>query len=111
MDLLRDLEPAATAPRSPDGGRASGRRRASVPNEPGAAGTLPLIAALADALGAELRVVPLTAEARRATRERGRHRRVDATGPAGYGRLHAPRDRGRRRPHGPPGQDANEQRP
>ena len=41
---------------------------------------LPLIAALADALGAELRVVPLTAEARRATREHGRHRRVDATG-------------------------------
>jgi transcriptional regulator with XRE-family HTH domain len=39
-----------------------------------------LIAALADALGAELRVVPLTAEARRATREHGRHRRVAATG-------------------------------
>ncbi|MGA8295967.1 MAG: helix-turn-helix transcriptional regulator [Acidimicrobiales bacterium] len=41
---------------------------------------LPLIAALADALGAELRVVPMTAEARRATREHGRHRRVAATG-------------------------------
>jgi ribosome-binding protein aMBF1 (putative translation factor) len=41
---------------------------------------LPLIAALADALGAELRVVPLSAEARRATREHGRHRRVAATG-------------------------------
>jgi hypothetical protein len=41
---------------------------------------LPLIAALADALGAELRVVPLSAEARRATREHGQQRRVAATG-------------------------------
>ena len=41
---------------------------------------LPLITALADALGAELCVVPRTAEARRATRERGRQRRVAATG-------------------------------
>ena len=54
---------------------------------------LPLIAALADALGAELRVVPMTAEARRATRERaGRPpacRRYWLT-LAGYGRLSAP---------------------
>jgi transcriptional regulator with XRE-family HTH domain len=39
---------------------------------------LPLIAALADALGAELRIVPRTPEARRAVREQ-RHRRVAAT--------------------------------
>jgi transcriptional regulator with XRE-family HTH domain len=37
---------------------------------------LSLIAALADALGAELRLVPRTAEARRAVREHGRQRRV-----------------------------------
>ena len=37
---------------------------------------LPLIAALADALGAELRVVPRTAEAQRAVREHDRQRRV-----------------------------------
>lgn len=37
---------------------------------------LPLIAALADALGAELRVVPRTAAARRAAREHDRQRRV-----------------------------------
>ena len=41
---------------------------------------LPLIAALADALGAELRVVPRTTEARRAVREHGRVRRVADTG-------------------------------
>jgi ribosome-binding protein aMBF1 (putative translation factor) len=41
---------------------------------------LPLIVALADALGAELRVVPLTAEAKQAAHEPGRHRRVAATG-------------------------------
>jgi ribosome-binding protein aMBF1 (putative translation factor) len=40
---------------------------------------LPLIAALADALGAELRVVPRTAQAQRAVREHGRERRVRAT--------------------------------
>lgn len=40
---------------------------------------LPLIAALADALGAELRVVPRTAAARRAVREQGRQRRVTVT--------------------------------
>jgi ribosome-binding protein aMBF1 (putative translation factor) len=40
---------------------------------------LPLVAALADALGAELRVVPRTAEARRATREHGLRRRVTTT--------------------------------
>ena len=39
----------------------------------------PLIAALADALGAELRVVPRTAEARRAVREHDPERRVTAT--------------------------------
>jgi ribosome-binding protein aMBF1 (putative translation factor) len=38
----------------------------------------PLIAALADALGAELRVVPRTAQARRAVRENGRTGRVAA---------------------------------
>jgi ribosome-binding protein aMBF1 (putative translation factor) len=37
---------------------------------------LPLIAALADALGAELRIVPRTPEARRAVREHDRQRRV-----------------------------------
>jgi ribosome-binding protein aMBF1 (putative translation factor) len=41
---------------------------------------LPLIAALADALGAELRVVPRSTEARRAVREHGRPRRVADTG-------------------------------
>ena len=41
---------------------------------------LPLIVALADALGAELRIVPRTAEAQRATHEPGRQRRVAATG-------------------------------
>jgi ribosome-binding protein aMBF1 (putative translation factor) len=41
---------------------------------------LPLIAALADALGAEIRVVPRTAEARRAAREHGRRPRPQATG-------------------------------
>ena len=41
---------------------------------------LPLIVALADALGAELRVVPRTAEAQRATHETGHQRRVAATG-------------------------------
>jgi ribosome-binding protein aMBF1 (putative translation factor) len=41
---------------------------------------LPLIVALADALGAELRIVPRTAEAQRATYEPGRQRRVAATG-------------------------------
>lgn len=39
---------------------------------------LPLIAALADALGAELRVVPRTPQARRAVRESGPQRRVIA---------------------------------
>jgi ribosome-binding protein aMBF1 (putative translation factor) len=39
---------------------------------------LPLIAALADALGAELRVVPRTPRARRAVRESGPRRRVTA---------------------------------
>jgi transcriptional regulator with XRE-family HTH domain len=37
---------------------------------------LPLIAALADALGAELRVVPRTRQARRAVAEHRRQRRV-----------------------------------
>jgi ribosome-binding protein aMBF1 (putative translation factor) len=41
---------------------------------------LPLIVALADALGAELRVVPRAAEAHRETDEPGRRRRVAATG-------------------------------
>jgi ribosome-binding protein aMBF1 (putative translation factor) len=41
---------------------------------------LPLIAALADALGAEIRVVPRTAEARRAAREHERRPRVEAAG-------------------------------
>jgi ribosome-binding protein aMBF1 (putative translation factor) len=41
---------------------------------------LPLIVALADALGAELRVVPRTAEACQAGREDSRERRVAATG-------------------------------
>jgi ribosome-binding protein aMBF1 (putative translation factor) len=41
---------------------------------------LPLIVALADALGAELRIVPRTAEAQPATHEPGRQRRVAATG-------------------------------
>ena len=41
---------------------------------------LPFIVALADALGAELRVVPRTAEARQAGRGDGRERRVAATG-------------------------------
>jgi ribosome-binding protein aMBF1 (putative translation factor) len=41
---------------------------------------LPLIVALADALGAELRVVPRAAEAQQAVHEPGRHRRVAATG-------------------------------
>jgi ribosome-binding protein aMBF1 (putative translation factor) len=41
---------------------------------------LPLIVALADALGAELRVVPRAAETQRGTREPGRQRRVAATG-------------------------------
>ena len=41
---------------------------------------LPLIAALADALGAELRVVPRSTEARRAVREHGRARRVADAG-------------------------------
>jgi ribosome-binding protein aMBF1 (putative translation factor) len=40
---------------------------------------LPLIAALADALGAELRVVPRTVQAQQAVREHGRERRVRAT--------------------------------
>jgi ribosome-binding protein aMBF1 (putative translation factor) len=39
---------------------------------------LPLVAALADALGAELRVVPMTAQARRAVRGRNGQRRVTA---------------------------------
>lgn len=53
---------------------------------------LPLIVALADALGAELRIVPRTAEAQQAGHEPGRHRRVSATGLAlaDYGRLYAP---------------------
>lgn len=53
---------------------------------------LPLIVALADALGAELRVVPRAAEAHHATDEPDRQRRVAATGLAlaDYGRLHAP---------------------
>jgi ribosome-binding protein aMBF1 (putative translation factor) len=37
---------------------------------------LPLIAALADALGAELRIVPRTPEARKAAREHDRQQRV-----------------------------------
>jgi ribosome-binding protein aMBF1 (putative translation factor) len=41
---------------------------------------LPLIVALADALGAELRVVPRTAEAHRAADEPDHRRRVTATG-------------------------------
>jgi ribosome-binding protein aMBF1 (putative translation factor) len=41
---------------------------------------LPLIVALADALGAELRIVPCTAESQRATHEPVRQRRVAATG-------------------------------
>ena len=41
---------------------------------------LPLIVALADALGAELRVVLQPAEAQRATHEQGSQRRVAATG-------------------------------
>ena len=41
---------------------------------------LPLIVALADALGAELRVVPRAAEPHRGTDEPGRRRRVAATG-------------------------------
>jgi len=41
---------------------------------------LPLIVALADALGAELRVVSRAAEAQQAADEPGRHRRVEATG-------------------------------
>jgi ribosome-binding protein aMBF1 (putative translation factor) len=41
---------------------------------------LPFIVALADALGAELRVVPRTTEAQRAADEPGRHRRAAATG-------------------------------
>ena len=41
---------------------------------------LPLIAALADALGAELRIVPQGPEARRAAREHGRPRRVADAG-------------------------------
>jgi ribosome-binding protein aMBF1 (putative translation factor) len=40
---------------------------------------LPLIVALADALGAEVRVVPRTAEARPAVRDRSRQRRVPDT--------------------------------
>jgi len=40
---------------------------------------LPLIIALADALGAEVRVVPRTAEAQEAGRGRSGHRRVPAT--------------------------------
>jgi transcriptional regulator with XRE-family HTH domain len=53
---------------------------------------LPLIVALADALGAELRVVPRAAETQRVTGEPGRQRRVAATGLAlaDYGRPHAP---------------------
>ena len=41
---------------------------------------LPLIVALADALGAELRVVPRTPQARQAARGPGGQRRVAATG-------------------------------
>lgn len=41
---------------------------------------LPLIVALADALGAELRVVPRTAEAQPPSREHGRQRRAGAAG-------------------------------
>ena len=41
---------------------------------------LPLIVALADALGAELRVVPRTSQAQQAVREPGGQRRVAATG-------------------------------
>lgn len=41
---------------------------------------LPLIVALADALGAELRIVPRAAEAHHATDESDRQRRVAATG-------------------------------
>src|ERR1700755_2572886 len=41
---------------------------------------LPLVAAMADALGAELRVVPRSTEARRAVREHDRARRVADTG-------------------------------
>jgi len=41
---------------------------------------LPLIVALADALGAELRIVPRAAEAHRAVDEPGRRRRVTVTG-------------------------------
>jgi ribosome-binding protein aMBF1 (putative translation factor) len=40
---------------------------------------LPLIAALADALGAELRIVPRTTQARRAIREHSQERRIAAT--------------------------------
>jgi transcriptional regulator with XRE-family HTH domain len=40
---------------------------------------LPLIIALADALGAEVRVVPRAAEARQAVRDQGGRRRVTAT--------------------------------
>jgi transcriptional regulator with XRE-family HTH domain len=40
---------------------------------------LPLIVALADALGAEVRVVPRASEARQAASPRGRQRRVTAT--------------------------------
>lgn len=39
---------------------------------------LPLIIALADALGAEVRVVPRAAKGRQDTRDRGRQRRVTA---------------------------------
>ena len=41
---------------------------------------LPLIVALADALGAELRVVPRAVESQQAAHEPGRHRRVAANG-------------------------------
>ena len=41
---------------------------------------LPLIVTLADALGAELRVVPRTPQAQQAAREPGGQRRVAATG-------------------------------
>ena len=53
---------------------------------------LPLIVALADALGAELRVVPRAAEPHRGTDEPGRRRRVAATrlARADYGPLHVP---------------------
>jgi ribosome-binding protein aMBF1 (putative translation factor) len=40
---------------------------------------LPLIVALADALGAELRIVPRTPQARRAVREHGTRRRAAAS--------------------------------